>query len=200
MYRVVADSLPFPVEERISSGGGQFAPESELICRARAGDENAFRELWLSAERRVVGICFILADHDSAALDAVQDTQIAVWRNLHRFEGRSSFSTWACAIARNAVHDARRREAARREVFQETQADTFPEHHTTADFTDQLLHLLEVRQALTRLRQDHREALLLWSTGMTYEEVSRTLDAPVQTVRVWVHRARNQLRSHLASG
>ncbi len=175
--------------------------EWDLVLRARGGDEWAFRQLWALAERRVFAVCLHLSGHRVQALDAVQDTQIAVWRNLHRFAGRSSFATWACAIARNAVHELRRSAVARREEPHDptTPSPSEPGRWADAGFENWYAQTDAVRRVLAELRKEHREALLLWAGGMSYPELAATFGAPVNTVRVWVHRAREQVRAGLGT-
>ncbi|WP_226354833.1 RNA polymerase sigma factor [Pseudonocardia sp. ICBG601] len=51
---------------------------AELLERARAGDEQAFRALWAPAHRQAHALCLRLTGNRADADDALQDTQIAV--------------------------------------------------------------------------------------------------------------------------
>jgi RNA polymerase sigma-70 factor (ECF subfamily) len=74
---------------------------SDLTARARAGDEDAFREL-VDAHRRELQLhCYRLLGSAHDAEDAVQETLLSAWQGLARFEGRSSFRTWLYRIATN---------------------------------------------------------------------------------------------------
>jgi RNA polymerase sigma-70 factor (ECF subfamily) len=53
----------------------------------------------------LIGYCYRMLGSSSEAEDAVQDTLTKAWRNLHRFEGRSSLRTWLYRIASNACFD-----------------------------------------------------------------------------------------------
>ncbi|GIH70116.1 RNA polymerase sigma factor [Sphaerimonospora thailandensis] len=44
---------------------------------------------------------------------------------------------------------------------------------------------------------DHRDALLLWAGGLTYEQTAAVLQVPLNTVKVWIFRARGRLRELL---
>ncbi len=90
---------PFP-----DPGDADGAPdEATLVAAAQAGDQQAFRMLWAGAERQSHALCLRLTGNRADAADALQEAQIAVWRNLHRFEGRCPFG--ACSTA--AVSPAR---------------------------------------------------------------------------------------------
>src|SRR5919204_2833821 len=74
---------------------------SDLTARARAGDEDAFREL-VDAHRRELQLhCYRLLGSAHDAEDAVQETLLSAWQGLARFEGRSSIRTWLYRIATN---------------------------------------------------------------------------------------------------
>ena len=53
----------------------------------------------------LIGYCYRMLGSSSEAEDAVQDTLTKAWRNLDRFEGRSSLRTWLYKIASNACFD-----------------------------------------------------------------------------------------------
>jgi RNA polymerase sigma factor (sigma-70 family) len=173
---------------------GGFEHQQRLIGRARRGDEAAFRELWMPLQPKVFAICRHLTAQHADAVEALQDTQLAVWRHLDRFEGRSAFEAWVAAIARNAANEITRR-ASRRP---ETPVAMLPERHDPAGPADGTSGHDEIRAALGALRREHREAVLLWAFGMSYIELSTLLGVPVDTVRVWVFRARRQLREQLS--
>jgi RNA polymerase sigma factor (sigma-70 family) len=71
----------------------------DLIERAQAGDEAAFREL-VDAHRRELHLhCYRMLGSFHDAEDALQETLIAAWRGLSSFEGRSSIRTWLYRVA-----------------------------------------------------------------------------------------------------
>jgi RNA polymerase sigma-70 factor, ECF subfamily len=81
--------------------------------RARAGDEDAFRELTDPYRRELLLHCYRILGSVQDAEDMLQETLLAAWRGLDRFEGRASPRAWMYRIAtnrcRNALRDAGRR-------------------------------------------------------------------------------------------
>ena len=81
---------------------------AELISRARAGDENGFRELTEPHRRELQVHCYRMLGSFQDAEDALQDTLLAAWQGLGGFEGRASLRTWLYKIATNRCLNARR--------------------------------------------------------------------------------------------
>ncbi|TMG02460.1 MAG: sigma-70 family RNA polymerase sigma factor [Chloroflexi bacterium] len=71
----------------------------DLIERAQAGDETAFRELVDSHRHELHLHCYRMLGSFHDAEDALQETLIAAWRGLSSFEGRSSIRTWLYRVA-----------------------------------------------------------------------------------------------------
>ncbi|MEJ3750810.1 RNA polymerase subunit sigma-70 [Actinomycetes bacterium KLBMP 9797] len=81
--------------------------------RARAGDQDAFRDLTEPHRRELHLHCYRILGSLTDAEDVLQETLIAAWRGLDRFEGRASLRGWLYRIATNrclnALRDAGRR-------------------------------------------------------------------------------------------
>jgi RNA polymerase sigma-70 factor (TIGR02960 family) len=89
--------------------------KDDLISRARAGDDEAFRALTEPHRRELQVHCYRMLGSFQDAEDALQDTMLAAWQGLAGFEGRASFRTWLYRIATNrclnALRSASRRPA-----------------------------------------------------------------------------------------
>ena len=88
---------------------------TDLIDRARVGDEQAFGELVRPFRRELQVHCYRILGSAFDAEDALQETLIAAWQGLAGFEGRSSLRVWLFRIATrrclNALRSASRRPA-----------------------------------------------------------------------------------------
>jgi RNA polymerase sigma-70 factor (TIGR02960 family) len=90
----------------------------QLLARARAGDEDAFRELIDPYRRELQAHAYRIVGSAHDAEDLLQDTLLAAWRGLDRFEERASVRAWLYRIATNRSLDALRASRRRPEGFQ----------------------------------------------------------------------------------
>src|SRR5688572_24305629 len=87
---------------------GDAVVTEEILARARAGDEDAFRELTDPYRRELQLHCYRIVGSVEDAEDLVQETLLAAWRGFDRFEGRASVRNWLYRIATNRCLNALR--------------------------------------------------------------------------------------------
>jgi RNA polymerase sigma-70 factor (TIGR02960 family) len=93
----------------------------QTLARARAGDENAFRELTDRYRRELQLHIYRIVGSTQDAEDLLQETLLAAWRGLEEFEGRASVRAWLYRIATNRSLDALRASRRRPEDTRMTQ-------------------------------------------------------------------------------
>jgi RNA polymerase sigma-70 factor (TIGR02960 family) len=75
------------------------AVTTELIDKARSGDEAAFQQLVGPYQRELQVHCYRILGSVADAEDALQETLVTAWQALGQFEGRASIRTWMYRIA-----------------------------------------------------------------------------------------------------
>src|SRR6202163_3758679 len=81
---------------------------TQMLDRARSGDEIAFRELTDPFRRELQLHCYRILGSVQDAEDVLQETMLAAWRGLSQYEGRASLRTWLYRIATNRCLNALR--------------------------------------------------------------------------------------------
>src|SRR5450759_1962552 len=106
-------------EHRYPSGGSptelnlEKQSEEQLIERGLNGDARALDALFARNTRALYQTAFRVLGNPEDAEEALQEGLLSAYRNLHRFEGRSQFSTWLTRIVINAALMRRRSKRAR---------------------------------------------------------------------------------------
>lgn len=77
--------------------------DANLVLAAQSGDTGAFIQLCERHSRKLLRRLQQITKHRQDAEDALQDALLSAYRNLNRFENRSSFSSWLTAIAINSA-------------------------------------------------------------------------------------------------
>src|SRR5215218_6578669 len=80
----------------------------QTLARARAGDEDAFRALTDPYRRELQLHVYRIVGSTQDAEDLLQETLLAAWRGLDRFQERASVRAWLYRIATNRSLDALR--------------------------------------------------------------------------------------------
>jgi RNA polymerase sigma-70 factor (TIGR02960 family) len=211
-FRVAVASL------LVMTGTGQG---DARIAQARAGDEDAFRDLTEPHRRELQVHCYRILGSLQEAEDLVQETLFAAWRGLEAFEGRSSVRAWLYRIATNRCLDALRARSRRPREVQAMNEPPEPTRRTEPiwlePYPDVLLDGLpdrspgpaaryEAREAtelafivaLQRLPPGQRAALVLRDVlGFRTAEVADVLDTGESSVKGALQRARAALEARL---
>ena len=180
--------------------------ESELAQRVRQGDQDAFARLVERCQGQVYNLALRLTGSPEDAADVAQEAFLKAWRGLPSFQWDCAFSTWLYRLTHNAAIDCLRRRAHQRGAESPLSLDE-QENGLAALIPDpapsphQLLEHRELQTALAvgmaQLSTEHRQALALRLSGLSYAEIARTLDLEEGTVKSRIARARLSLRNYL---
>jgi RNA polymerase sigma-70 factor, ECF subfamily len=180
---------------RSSSG---HLDDAALIAAAQGGDRNALDQLLRRHYDRVHAVCRRIAGPNRDGDDACQEALIKIVRNLPRFDGRSSFGTWAYRIATNAALDELRRRDRRPTLDADDDVAADLADHRSEHGVDQIGDRLLLDQALAELGEDLRTAVVLRDVaGLDYSEIAEVLDIPLGTVKSRIARGRGALAERL---
>jgi RNA polymerase sigma-70 factor (ECF subfamily) len=164
--------------------------DEDLMTQVRGGSPTAFGTLF-DRYREPVWRFFRRRTPDAGrAEELAQDTFVAVLDGATRYEGRGSFRSYLFGIAYNVLL-ADRRKAAFRVT---TPVDEEPPDPNAGD----LDAAIWVRHALAALDEDDREILMLREyEQLSYQEIADIRQAPLNTIRSQLFRARAALKAAL---
>jgi len=186
--------------------------DHDLVRRVQSGDSAAFRSLFDKYHRRAFAVAMGVVKNQDDALDAVQEAFVKVHKNIHKFEGSSSFYTWLYRIVMNVSIDHVRRTGRRKSLdFDERQlheeSDVAGDGALVPSITDGNPGKAALRRelgsaieaALQELPEHHRAVIVLREVeGMSYEEMAEVLKVPKGTVMSRLFHARKKMQDSLA--
>ncbi len=185
-------------------------PDVQLMLRLKAGDEEAFRELFEKHARAIVNFSYQFVGSRARAEELTQEVFLQLYRAAPRYEPQARFTTWLYRIATNTcLNEARRPErrfATRPLEHRQDEAGERAEiifADPDAERGDDALAGREledrIRQVLAELPGQQRAALLMSRVdGMSYREVAEALECSESAVKSLVFRATATMRKQLA--
>lgn len=172
--------------------GGEDMEPAAVIAAAVEGDLAAFETLYRRFAPRLYGLCLRLTGQRETAEDCVQESFVAAWRGLGRFEKRSRFSTWLQRIAIRTVISRRRGLRNQHEVAEpSTGLPDRPDPEAGAPPVD-------LERAIAGLPEGARDVLVLVGIyGYSHAEAAGALGVAEGTCKAQLHRARGLLNAAL---
>lgn len=212
-----------PADELLRLDGEARSParwsgdEVALIERCLGGDDTAFDELVQRYQDMVFNLSYRLLGGYDESVDLSQEVFLQVYRKLGTFRRDASLRTW---IYRIVINRAKNRQRWWRRRFAEMTAVSLDDMENNPNVAvvqaanglsgsneallapDKVLERKEVGEllleAINSLPFSHRTILLLKEVeGLSYDEISTTLDLPLGTVKSRLARARKSLRDKL---
>jgi RNA polymerase sigma-70 factor, ECF subfamily len=169
-----------------------------LIDRAKTGDSVAMEQLLATVAPSLQRFGMRMCRDDTDAEDVLQDALLTIANHLGEFEGRSSFTSWAFAVARSAC--SRKRRGLKNQPL--LSIENAEEQHEGAPSPEQQVLDRELTRvlnnALDRLPDEYREVILLRDVeALTAPEAADSLGISVPALKSRLHRARTALRDVL---
>jgi len=148
--------------------------------------------------------------NESVAEDLAQDAFIKVYNNLPNFRGDSKLSTWIYKIATNVSLDYFRTSSYKKSELTDLLDEDSNPQNSNNNVIDKVLSIEEeliksemsecVHDFVDRLPEDYRAVLVLHDLqDFKNKEIAEILGTSLENIKIRLHRARNKLRSTLAS-
>jgi|GEM_PF-1586212 len=181
--------------------------EEVLIRRAQAGEEVPFRRLVDKHANIIWTVINKMTSDQALASDMFQETIIRFWKGLPSFAGNSKLSTWLYKITYRVCLDNLNmmnkggRMTSLDEQLENTGLEPMDESRSGAKIEDRIAAKDALTRGMEKLNPEWRTMLILFYwRGLSIDEVAEITDRPVNTVKVYLHRARGEMRKILNQG
>lgn len=177
------------------SPNGDAQVERLVVDAARAGDEKALSELYLTYFPRVYRYILARTGNSHDAEDLAEEVFMRVLEAIERFQWREApFSAWLFRIAHNAVISQRRKETARGKSG--PLSDSLPVDSAGPDeLVENRLALNEVMAAAQKLPEAQRQVIAYrFGAGLSVAETAQAMGKGEGNVKVIQHKAIAKLR------
>jgi len=165
--------------------------------------EQRYRFLIRQYKNKIYTYSLYMLKNRMDADDVTQEVMIRIWQNIDKFNILAS-KTWIIKTTNNLCIDfLRRRSVAVKREFEidEFFEDTYSKNHDSENpylITHFKMMASKVKEAIQRLPENLRSVFVLYEIEeMKYKEISKALDLPINSVKVYLLRARKKLQEEL---
>lgn len=167
-----------------------------VIRRAQRGDERAFALIVHAYEAPIFNYVLRMVGNRTLAEDLTQDVFLRVFHGIRGFSRRARFTTWLFQVAKNRVIDEMR--AAERRPRTLMAIEDAPQFEVVDAPIEQSEAIEILLSEIEKLSPDLKEALLLRDiAGLSYNEISDTLEVTLATVKWRIFKAREEVQQAL---
>jgi RNA polymerase sigma-70 factor (ECF subfamily) len=198
-FRARADELEstrlsgrFRANPTLAEGGGRDRLVAQAVARAKEGDQEAVRFLYVQYADNVYGYVRSIVRDDYEAEDVTQHVFAKLMTVLPKYEQRSvPFAAWILRVARNVAVDHMRQRRA-------IPCEEVREHDRRKDHGEAQQTSLTLREALASLPEDQRQVIVLRHlVGLSPGEIAGRLGKSEPSIHGLHHRGRGSLRTAL---
>lgn len=201
--QLMADGRTDPVRSAPASTEAADIAREHLraaMVRLANGDSAALEEIYDATRVKLFGICFRILGDQKEAEDALQDVYINLWQRADRYDPtRASPISWLATFARNRAVDRLRTGKVRGGAVPVEEANPLPDQ---APLADSLLvdaeNSAQIHKCIETLDDNTRAHIRsAFFEGYTYAQLAEAADVPLGTMKSWIRRGLQKLRSCL---
>ncbi len=174
------------------------------LSAAAKKDGVAFRSLYDATSSKLFGFALRILHKQELAEEALQDGYIAIWNNASSYQAHlAAPMTWMATIVRNKAFDLLRRSDDTVEIdadhFDSEVMNALQDPQATPIETLQMSgDAKELAHCMSALEGAHRQVVALaYFHDMSHSEVAQQMSLPIGTVKTWIRRSLERLRTCL---
>jgi len=173
----------------------------QLLARTALKDQRAFADLYRAASPHLYAVALRILREASAAEEVLQESFVNIWHHAGSYvAAKSQPFTWLMSIVRNRCLDQlRRREVETITWEDEDEGVTFAaEGPAPLEMLLAGADALAVKACVDALEAEQKQAIALaFFRGLSHRELAQHLRQPLGTVKSWVRRGLERLRTCL---
>jgi RNA polymerase sigma factor (sigma-70 family) len=176
----------------------------QLLARVALHDARAFRTLYDASSSKLFGFALRILIKRELAEEVLQDSFVAIWNGAGGYQTHlAAPMTWMTTIVRNKAFDVLRRSASNVEIDAEQfDSEVLNALHDPAATPIEALQMSHDAKALaycmSALEGLHRQAIgLAFFHDLSHSEVALQLALPIGTVKTWIRRGLERLKTCL---
>ena len=169
--------------------------EEELVLLLKQQSREAFDYLYRQYAGVLYGIVNKVVYDEQIAQDVLQEVFVKIWHNIPQYDpAKGRIYTWMINIARNAAIDKLRSKG---EIMKSKiqMGDDIVHNVQKGMKTEQSVDTIGLRDMVADLKPEYETIVnLAYFKGFTLDEISKTLDIPLGTVKTRMRHAIKLLR------
>ena len=167
--------------------------EQGLIRAAQSGDRDALITLLREIENDVYRTAYYILNNEQDAHDAAQEALIRIYTKINSYEEKAQFKTWVQRIVTNICIDKFRRNKPTVSIDEHELVFEGKENVEREVMSGYIAQ--DIREAIEQLPEHHRTVIVLrYLQDFSYNEIADCLNLPLNTVKSYLFRARQQLQ------
>lgn len=152
--------------------------------------QKTFKKIYQLSNVQLFSVILRILRRRELSEDCLQEVYVKVWHRLESYqEEKSSVMTWMSRIARNHAIDFLRK--GKLPIIDDFELSIISDEQLSLlDLVNNQQANAQLNACLQQLKPEVMQVLMMsYFNGLTYENIAKTLNSPVNTVKTWVHRA-----------
>ncbi len=174
----------------------QSYTEQELVALLKQRGDHSFAYLYDNYSGALYGVVSAIVSEPETAKDVLQDVFVNIWRKIDSYDpGKGRLFTWMMNVARNAAIDKLRSRGHQDTLKNQPIIDNV-DNSISSLATGPKVDDVGLKKVLSKLKNEQRILIdLSYFQGYTHDEISKTLNIPLGTVKTRIRTALSLLRT-----
>ena len=163
------------------------------IKRAMNGDKQAFINIIEEYKIALYKVIKAILQNEDDVCDAMQETLINIYENIHKLQNEKYFKTWATRIAINECYHIIRKQKINQDKIVKMQRESSEQEKESLN-----IEKTDIEIAISKLDKDLRLVVVMYYyNNLKVSDIAKTLEIPAGTVKSRLSRARESLYESL---